>query len=269
MKKSQRKKIGLALGSGGVKGLSHIGVIKALLANNIPIDYVAGTSMGALIGAAYCAYQDIDKVEQISRQTNWRRIFSLFDPGWRGGLIQGRKVDRLLREWFNGYTFENLKTPLTIIATDLLTGQGINLFEGDIVTAIRASSAVPPVFKPIELDNYLLSDGGLVNPVPVKAVKEMGADIVIAVNLDSGRFASNLLNKRSPLSQVSVRALNIIRHYLTKSCLVGADIIIEPDVGEIGLIGWNKFFDQRQANTIIKLGQTAAEACLPEIKKYV
>lgn len=269
-----RKKIGLALGSGGVKGLSHIGVIKILAGNNIPIDYIAGSSVGALIGAGYAAYQNIEKIKNIALTHNWKTAFNLFDPTLRGGLIKGKKVGRLIKEWLDEIDFSDLKIPLTVITTDLATGEEIDISKGSLTSAIRASMAVPPVFKPIEYNGHLLSDGGLSNPLPSDIVKQMGADIVIAVNLDSGKFNqnghSNFLNKKhKSLAKISVRALNIIRYHLAKTSVQTADINIDPAVEEIGLVGWNKFFDNRQVSEIIKAGEKAALKALPEIKKIL
>jgi NTE family protein len=271
MKKNE-KKIGLALGSGGVKGLAHIGVIKTLIKNDIPIDFIAGASVGSLIGAGYAAYGDIEKIEEIILGTNWRYALSLLDPAWKGGIIKGKKVKKLLKQWLPDITFSDLKIPLTVIATDIFTGKKINLNKGDLISAIMASSAVPPVFKPVEFEDKILVDGGLSNPVPADIAKKMGSDIVIAVNLDSGRFNGNSTNshKKSAeisLTKVSIRALNIMRFYLSEKYLDMADITIEPFVPEIGLIGWNKFFDHSQVEKIIKTGEDAANDALPKIRE--
>lgn len=269
------KKVGLVLGSGGVKGLAHIGVIKALEKNNIPIDYITGSSIGALIGAVYAFYKDIEKIEKITMDTSWKRALRLLDPGRSGGLIKGKKVEKLIKEWLPDANFSNLKIPLTIAATDLISGKKINIKDGDIVKAILASSAVPPVFKPVEYENYLLSDGGLSNPLPIDVVKKMGADIAIAVNLDSGRFLNNgnsgreSKNKKISITKVSIRALSIMRYYLARKYQNLADIIIEPIVPEIGLVGWNHFFDTKKTVEIIRAGELAAQAHLTEIKRIL
>jgi len=128
--------------------------------------------------------------------------------------------------------------------------------------------AVPPVFQPIEANGYLLSDGGLSNPLPAAVVRQMGADIVIAVNLENGQFDSdiNFLNHLS-LTKISIRALNIIRYYLAKNSLQYADIAIEPKVAEVGLVGWNRIFDNNQVTAIIKEGELAVAKKITEIKK--
>lgn len=265
-----KKKIGLALGSGGVKGLAHIGVIKVLEQNDIPIDYIAGTSAGALIGAGYAYLKDINRIEQIALSTHWKKALVLVDPTWKsGGLIGGKKVEKLIKEWLGEIDFAKLKIPLMIIATDLISGKEISLNQGDIIKAIRASSAVPPVFKPVEYENYWLSDGGLSNPLPANIVRQMGAEIVIGVNLDSGRLSDKQNFKHTSLSKISIRALNILRSNLAKNERQLADVLIEPNVPEIGLVGWNKLFDAKQVKEIIKAGEEAAIKVLPQIKNLI
>ncbi|MFA6254600.1 MAG: patatin-like phospholipase family protein [Patescibacteria group bacterium] len=263
-----RKKIGLALGSGGVRGLAHIGVIKELKKNNIPIDFIAGASAGALVGAFYAAHLDVNGLEKIAMDTNWQTAFSVFDPTWHGGLLKGKKIENLIKQWLLNIDFSGLKIPLAVVATDLKSGKEIDIKEGDLIKAVRASLAVPPVFQPIEANGYLLSDGGLSNPVPAAVVRKMGADIVIAVNLDNGKFNDgNNFSKHSSLTKTSIRALNIIRHYLAKNSLQYADVVIEPKVAEVGLVGWNRIFDNNQVTAIIKEGELVAAEKINEIKQ--
>ncbi|MFA5022624.1 MAG: patatin-like phospholipase family protein [Patescibacteria group bacterium] len=274
MEDNKRQKIGLALGSGGAKGLAHIGVIKVLEENNIPIDYIAGSSVGALIGAFYAAHKDSAAMEKIALSTNWKMSFYLLDPGSPNGLIKGKKVENLIKNWLSDTTFSELKIPLTIVATDLITAEQVNLTTGDLIKAIRASLSVPPIFEAVKYENYLLTDGGLSNPVPVDTVKNMGADIVIAVNLDSNKFSednnSNFSAKqRVYWPKISIRALNILRYHLAKNTTKLADTMIEPEVEEIGLLGWNKFFDTNEVKKIIRAGQEATKIMLPQIKKMI
>ena len=269
MSKKQAK-IGLVLGSGGAKGLAHIGVIKTLEKNNIPIDYIAGSSIGALIGAHYAAYKDIEKLEKLALSASWRTGLKLFDPTFKGGFIEGRKIELLFEDWFRGVNFNNLKIPFVAVATDLTTGQTVNIKSGNIVKAIRASISVPAVFKPVKYQGKLLADGGLSNPLPNNIVRDMGAHIVIAVNLDTRRPEKNLNKKYLTLANVSMRALNIMRYYLAKNCLKEADIVLEPKInGEIGLIGWNQFFNSNKAKQIITGGVDVTNKYLPQIKKLI
>lgn len=273
MTNKQYPKIGLALGSGGVKGLSHVGVIKTLKANNIPIDYIAGSSIGALVGAFYAVDQDMDKLEKIALESTWRTGLSIIDPTLNGGLVKGDRLEDLIRTWIAGnLVFDDLKIPLTIVATDLITGKEINIDQGNIVKAVRASLSVPIVFQPVEYENKLMADGGLSNPLPDDVVRAMGADLVIAVNLDNANFNNGLdynSNENINLTKVPIRALNILRHNLVRNSLKTADVLIEPDVGEIGLVGWGKFFDNKEVRKSIKIGEEETLRSLPKIKKLM
>jgi len=276
MHKSKRTKIGLALGSGGVKGLAHIGVIKVLRANNIPIDYIAGSSIGAMIGAYYSATQDVEKLEKVALSNTWRTSLSLFDPTWRGGFVKGKKVEKMITCWFKEISFDSLKIPLTIVATDLISGQEVNIREGDLIKAVRGSVSVPIIFKPIKYKQYLLADGGLSNPLPDNVVRNMGADIVIAVNLDKTHLANDFKGDDLSIIKVSLRSINVMRHHLARYSVKTADVIIEPNVIEDGIIGWNRFiigwnrfFDNKKVEKIIKLGEEAAIEALPEINKLL
>jgi len=269
MHKSKRTKIGLALGSGGVRGLAHIGVIKVLSANNIPIDYIAGSSIGAMVGAYYAATRDVDKLEGVALSNTWRTSLSLLDPTWRGGLVKGNKVEQMITGWFKEISFNSLKIPLTVVATDLISGQEVNFCEGDIIKAIRGSVSVPIIFKPIKYKQYLLADGGLSNPLPDNVVRNMGADIVIAVNLEKSYMANGFQKDDLSLIKVSLRSINVMRHHLAQYSLKTADVVIEPRVSEDGIIGWDKFFDNKKAKRVIELGEEAAIEALPEIKKLL
>lgn len=270
-----RLKIGLALGSGGAKGLTHIGVIKVLEQNNIPISYITGSSIGALIGTGYAHYYNIDDVEKIALAANWKRAINFFDLGKNGGLLKGKKVENLIKEWLPEASFENLKIPVTICTTDIISGQRVNINRGDIHNAIRASLAVPPVFKPVKYEKHLLVDGGLSNPLPIDIVKQMGAGLIIAVNLDSGKFDDTDDNFRkithdtTSLTRISMRSLNIMRHYLANRNLKMADVVIEPKVSEIGIVGWKGFFNSRNTKKLIEAGEQAALKKLPKIKELI
>lgn len=265
MPSKRRTKVGLALGSGGVKGLAHIGVIKVLQQNNIPIDFIAGASIGALVGAHFAAYLDAKKMEEIALAHNWQTAFSLFDPSLGGGLLKGKKVEKLIKEWLADNSFKSLKIPLSVVTTDLKSGREVDLAKGNLIKAVRASLSVPPVFQPVAYRSYLLADGGLCNPLPDDVVRKMGANFVITVNLDDLQF--NNTNNIDSLPKISIRALNILRRHLAQKSLRASDLVIEPIVPEIGLVGWNKFFDNRQVSRLIKAGEKAALKALPKIKK--
>jgi len=267
--KSNRLKIGLALGSGGAKGLAHIGIIKVLAENDIPIDFIAGTSIGALVGAHFAVYQSVELLEKAAFDVTWRNGVLLFDPTLRSGFIKGEKVESFIKKILNGFEFSDLKIPLTVMATDMESGESLALASGDIVKAVRASVSVPPIFKPVKYKNRILADGGLSNPVPADIVRKMGADIVIAVNLDND-YSGNITGRRSfSLPAVATGALNIMRHHLAQNCLKSANIIVEPRVDESGLVGWHKFFNNEKTAQVIKTGELAMRAKLKDLKELL
>ena len=266
-KKENLPTVGLALGSGGPRGLAHIGVIKVLEENNIPIDFIAGCSIGAMVGGLYALTKDIDWVERVAMETDWRRIVSLLvEPAFlSGGLVGGEKVEKFILDKTNRKQFKDIKIPFTVIATDINTGKKIEIREGSLAKAIRASSSIPLVFKPYKWKDKLLVDGGLSDPVPEDVVREMGAEIVIAVNLDSYSFQNGNTAKihRGKLGVYAIAnsAISILRCHLAQYCLQDADIVITPKVGGTG---WAKFVD---GQGIIRKGETATRLALPEIKK--
>lgn len=178
-------KIGIALGSGSARGWSHIGVLRALARHGIEPDVVAGTSIGALVGACYAAGK-LDELENWVSAMGWRDVVSLLDVKLNGGLIQGRKVLQFFEQHMPRYTFDQLHKPFGAVATDLQTGREVWLQHGQLAEAVRASISLPGLFTPYRSQSgrYLV-DGGLVNPVPVSLCRAMGAEVVIAVNLNA------------------------------------------------------------------------------------
>jgi len=179
------KKIGIALGSGSARGWSHIGVIRSLQEAGIPIDFTCGASVGALVAGSYAA-GFLDPLDRWVRKLSWSHIIGFMDvmiP--RSGLIEGEKISGYLREVLSDPRIEGLPVPFCAVATDLKTGKEIRIREGSLIDAVRASISLPGIFTPCGRNGYWLVDGGLVNPVPVSPCREMGADIVIAVNLNS------------------------------------------------------------------------------------
>jgi len=226
----QRKTLGLALGSGGWRGQAHIGIIKTLLKAGIKIDYIAGTSAGALVGGSYCALQDIDLLEKIFREKiDKKQLIQAFsDPGLRGGLVKGDKAIKIFEDLFGKKQIKDLSIPFCAIASDLITGEVVEINEGSLSTAVRASISVPFVFEPVKYKKYRLVDGATAVPVPVKTVRQMGADIVIAVNLYKNIF---------PIKPVRINSLKavlktsqIMLCHLAKYSSQGADLILEPDI---------------------------------------
>ncbi len=193
-----RPKIGLALGSGSARGLAHLGVIRAIEEAGIEVDIIAGTSMGALIGAIHAAGK-LNELEATFQTFDWKKTASFFDivlP--KSGLLDGAKISALVRAHVNADGIEALLKPFAAVATDIVNGEEVVIRSGDIIEAVRASISVPGIFTPVRSNGRILVDGGLVNPVPVSAVRAMGAEFVIAVDLNhqiiSGKNLKPLLN---------------------------------------------------------------------------
>lgn len=177
-----RKPVGLALGSGAARGLGHIGVIDALEDHGIAIDLVAGTSIGALIGALYASGVPVRQMEDVASNLNWRSLAGLLDPTIpTSGLIDGRKVGQFIAELLPARTFDELKIPLAVTTTDIGTGELIVIHEGDLLPAIQAAIAFPGLFAPVPFGERFLVDGGLCAPTPTDIVRDMGAATVIGV----------------------------------------------------------------------------------------
>lgn len=179
----RRPRIGLALGSGSARGWSHIGVIRALEQAGYAPDVVCGTSIGALVGAVYSAGH-LDWLEGWVRKLNWQGVVSLLDISMGGGLIEGSRLTAFFRKHFKDEGIEGLARPFACVATELNSGREVWLREGSVIDAVRASIALPGLFTPAQLNDRLLVDGGLVNPVPVSLCRALGAEVVIAVDLN-------------------------------------------------------------------------------------
>lgn len=185
---ARKPKIGLALGSGGARGWCHIGVLRGLAALGIEVDVVAGTSMGALVGAAFAGGR-LDALEDWARGLTQAKLVTLMDPSLRrGGLVEARQIETMLGEIGLAERIEEFDRPFTAIATDMETGREVWLSEGASARAVRASVGIPGVMSPVQHDGRWLLDGGLVNPVPVSAARALGAEMIIAVNPSARRF---------------------------------------------------------------------------------
>ena len=179
-----RPRVGVALGSGSARGLAHIGVLRALDEAGIAVDCVAGTSIGAVVGAVYASGK-LDSLESAVRDFDWRAIASLLDVVFpRSGLIDGRKIADFIRRHVHSEPIETLPIDFRAVATDIATGEEVTLGSGDLVEAVRASISVPGIFTPVLSEERILVDGGLTNPVPVSVARGMGAEFVIAVDLN-------------------------------------------------------------------------------------
>jgi NTE family protein len=193
-------RIGVALGSGSARGFAHIGVLRALDESGVRIHCIAGTSIGAVVGAVYASGK-LDLLESTVRDLDWKAVASFLDVVFpRAGLIDGRRIAEFVRRHVQAEPIESLPIPFRAVATDLATGEEVEFGSGDLVDAVRASIAVPGILTPVRRQGRILGDGALTNPVPVSVVRAMGADIVIAVDLNHGIIgAKNLrLGRRAP-----------------------------------------------------------------------
>ena len=185
----QSKKVGLVLGSGASRGWAHIGVIEALEAHGVEVGVIAGASAGSFIGAAY-AGSGLDEVKKFALDMDWKAVLSFLDIAFpRSGFIEGRKVAELIQLFTHVESFEDLKIPLYMVATNMQTGKQVVLSEGSVTDALRASMAVPGLLTPKMINNEWLVDGGVVNPLPVDVARAAGAEIVIAVDINSERVS--------------------------------------------------------------------------------
>lgn len=190
MWKKEEKKIGLALGSGSARGWAHIGAIEALQEAEIPIHYVAGTSIGAFVGAVY-ATRHLQSLKDFALQMDWKKVVSYFDVVFpKSGFMDGKKVHELFSMHTDAKTFDDFKIPVCMVATNIKNGEKVIIDSGNIIEGIRASVSVPGIFTPVKRDDDWLVDGGLVDPTPVSVVKEMGANFIIAVDLNSDIVSS-------------------------------------------------------------------------------
>jgi len=262
-----RKKIGLALGSGGVKGIAHVGVIKQLIKNKIPIDFIAGTSIGAWVGAHYSLYEDIEKLEEFTVGKHREKLRVFFEPNFRGGIVGGNKINSLLKEWLKDKSFSNTKIPFQCVGTDIKTGKKKVFSRGKLATAVQASMSIPSLFKPIEINKRAYVDGGVADPVPVQELREMGADIVIAVNLDHYKNFNVSKNLNPPV--IAVRTLDLMRHHLAQYSMQGADVIVDVKFSKIGLAVWADYFAKKNGHELVVVGQKAIKGKIKKIQSML
>ncbi len=274
-------KVGLALSGGGARGLAHIGVLKVLEREGVPIDLLAGTSMGGVVAAAYAAGLTPEFMEEEAlRMTNPRRLLSLADPTLpQRGLFEGQRVIDYLTHHLGECTFDSLRFPLSLIAVNLSKSEAVRLNEGRVTDALRATIALPGLFKPVERDGQLLVDGGLLDNLPADVVRQMGADIVIAVDVigDSSTFSAMIKTLRehryvpgglASTFEVMLQSLDVMMKEINQRRLVEAapEVIIRPDIPpDVSvLLGFTR------ASETIAAGERAAAAnaeVLPQRKR--
>ncbi|QCX32232.1 patatin family protein [Caloramator sp. E03] len=223
----ERLKVGLALGSGASRGLAHIGVIETLLKYGITIDMVSGSSIGALIGSLYCCDIDFKYVKALFKQLPKKAYLDVSVP--RLGFIKGERIESILKLITKDCDFKDLKTPLSVVATDLKNKKEVIFTEGKVYEAVRASISVPGVFVPYFKDDMILVDGGVIERVPAKAVRKMGADIIIGVDVGFNLTSSNCKS----IFDVLYESIDLMERELFLMKKQDADIMIRVDLNDI------------------------------------
>lgn len=263
-----RKKLGLALGSGGWRGGVHIGVIKVLEKYGIEIDFIAGTSAGSIIGGLYSYKKDIQLCEKVFKEAN-TGVFakSFMDISMRGGLIKGEQFIKFIAEYTNNSNIEDTLIPFCAVATDLFQGEKVEIKKGNLAQALKTSSTIPLLFNPTVQNGRYLVDGGLTSPIPVQTVKDMGAEIIIAVDTLGGIFPIDTNKMKevnaNKLANISMR---LLLESLSRRDKINADIVIDPIIpgAETGLMHTKK--DQE---TTIQCGIEATEKQIARIKNLL
>lgn len=250
--------ISLALGGGFARGIAHIGVLKVLEEEGIPVRIVAGTSVGALIGASYCSGLSIAELQQIARNTRFTSL-----ARWtlsRCGFASNDRMITFLMRILKVRTFEELRIPLGVTATDFNTGEGVVFHSGEIIDPVRASCAYPGMFLPVEIRGRYLVDGMLSHPVPTRPLREMGADRVLAVHL-RGTWAAGGAPRH--LFAVIGQSFAIAQDAMASIWRSAADLVIEPDVAGFG------YDDFKRADDLIRVGEEAMRQALPVVRKWL
>jgi NTE family protein len=250
--------IGLALGGGFARGMAHIGVLKVLEEEAIPVRIVTGTSVGALIGAAYCSGLSIEELEKVAHSVRFT-TFARWTVS-RYGFASNDRMVSFLNGILKVKTFEELRIPLGVTATDFNTGEGVVFHSGSIVDPVRASCAYPGMFLPVNIRERWLVDGMLSHPVPTSPLHEMGADRVVAVHL-KGQWSKNGAPRH--LFDVIGQSFAIAQDQMSHLWRGAADVIVEPDVAGFA------YDDFKRAGELIRCGEAAMRQALPELRKWL
>ncbi|MCP4482874.1 MAG: patatin-like phospholipase family protein [bacterium] len=264
MPKDNRPKIALVLGGGGARGFAHIGVLQVFEENHIPIDIITGTSAGAFIGALYASGKTSEDLKKITKKIKWHDLFTLdlisfFKLLFKDKFLDSSKMGILISKNIEGKHFYELNIPFACVAADIVTGEKVVLRDGDVAQAVCASSAIPGIFEPIEYKQRYLVDGGIVDNVPVDVAKGLGADIIIAVNIEAD-FTQNELKKAiNMLFQITY----IQGKRLNAHILKDADFILLPSVSGIDVQSLENY------EIIIEEGRIETRKNIKQIKKII
>lgn len=252
------KRLGLALGGGAARGLAHIGVLQALRAAGIDVDVIAGTSAGAIIGSLYAGGISADKLARIAERTTWAHLLRLTVP--RYGLVDTSRLESFIDTLLRGQTFDQLGMPFACVATDLVTGEEVILRSGKVAPAVRASASVPALFVPVTLDGRILIDGGAVNNIPVRVARQLGADVVIAVDVNSGAIPDQ---DPKGIIPILLQSIDIMQRSSVLSQVKDADLLLEPGTG------FYSGFDIARGPELIKHGRKVTEGEIDRIRTLI
>lgn len=254
----RKKKVGLALGGGVARGIAHIGVLKVLQQNQIPVDFVSGTSSGSLVGAAFAAGLDLDQIEQIVLRIHWQDFFkfTFFQPGF----TSAEAIEDFAVKYLGDPKFSDLKIPFAVVTTDLRTGERVVINQGRVVRAVAASATFPGVFVPEERAGRFLVDGGIVSNVPVDLARELGAEFVIASDAVPSRTIRAV---PQDAFQVLGRSLDLILKRLSQAEARRADVLIELEFEDEDI--WH--LDFHKAKKLIEAGMAAAHRQINKIRR--
>jgi len=252
-------RVGLVLGGGAARGFAHVGAIRVLEREKIPIDLIVGTSVGSLVGAIYADKKNSFELEWTAFSLEEKDLFDYTFISPTQGFVRGERIEEFVLKKVSARELQQLKIPLTVVATDIQNGELVTLQNGSVARAVRASSAIPGIFIPVRHQGKLLVDGGVLNNVPVDVARKMGAEVVIAVNLGGGRKAAQVNN----VFDAIVQSLHLMSIEATEARLRDADVVIEPQVSHIGLIDFSR------KKELLALGIQAAEQALPRLREKV
>ena len=241
------------------RGLAHIGVLKVLDQNKIPIHYIAGASSGAIVGAAFASGMEVRLIEEIALRISWGRILKV--AFFRPGFVSGEAIEEMVVKYIGDKIFSELKIPLAVMATDIKSGEPVAIYRGRVARAVMASSAIPGLVVPAEINQRFLMDGGFGNNLPVDVAKRMGANYTIAVDVIPSKPIRNL--PKNPLRMYE-RAFDIVMHKLSKEQRKKANILIEPQIEEDI---WQ--LDLHKAKRLIFAGEAAANRMIGKIRRQV
>jgi len=251
----RKKKVALALGGGSARGMAHIGVLKVLEREKIPIDMIVGTSMGALIGAGYSVGVPLKHMEDRSYTFTTRKLLDPTIP--KMGMLAGAKLEMIIKDLLDSKTFDDCRIPLAVVTIDIETGEEVVHQQGELVRIVRASCSWPGVFNPVNIGGRLLVDGGIKHSVPTKIARDLGADYIIAVDVGFCVRTGKIDN----IIQMIVQSFQITGEELNRYQSLGADAIIKVDLPDIDQAAFS-----RSREMVVK-GAEAAEANIVQIKK--